>query len=271
MELELIVLVLALTSAGFAAGLVAGLLGVGGGTVLVPVLFQTFVFFDLPIYLQVHMAVGTSLAVICFTGVQSARSHWKLGAVDRDILLSWGVFIAVGALIGAIAARYVSPDGLKLIFATLSMGLGVHMLFGGHRQISGQVRLGLIAQKTTSACIGFLSALMGIGGGMLSVPLLVMAGRSVHKAVGTSAALGVLVAVPATIGFMVGGMGLAGRPVFSFGYVNMLAVAVIIPASMLAAPIGAKLAHRLSQRRLNNIFAGFLLLTGGRMLLAIWI
>ena len=127
-SVEMIALALALLAAGFASGIIAGMLGVGGGIVLVPVLFQTFVFFDLPAHLQIHMAVATSLAIICFTGTQSARSHLAMQAVDVDILKSWFIFVAVGALSGAIAARFIAPGGLKLVFAALTLFMGLRML-----------------------------------------------------------------------------------------------------------------------------------------------
>ena len=131
---DMVLLTLGLLASGYVSGIIAGLLGVGGGIILVPVLFQTFVWFDFPAHLQIHMAVGTSLAIICFTGGQSARSHLKRGAVDIDILRSWGVFVGLGALSGALLARLIVPDGLKLIFATLALVLGARMLRGAKRQ-----------------------------------------------------------------------------------------------------------------------------------------
>jgi len=268
---DMILLAVALAGAGFLSGLIAGLLGVGGGIVLVPALYQTFVFFDLPAGLQMHMAVGTSLAIICFTGAQSARSHFKRDAVEIDKLKSWGGFIIAGALAGAIASRFIAPSGLKLVFAALSLGLGVRMLLGGQKSGAAvPVALSRFWQKTGALNIGFFSALMGIGGGTFSVPLLGRAGLDIHKAVGTSAALGVFVAIPATLGFMLAGQGLPALPPLSVGYVNMLALLLMIPTSILGAPIGVRLAHRLSENTLHYIFAGFLFLSGGRMALALF-
>lgn len=268
---DMVLLVAALAGAGFLSGLIAGLLGVGGGIVLVPVLYQTFVFFDLPAYLQMHMAVGTSLAIICFTGAQSARSHFKRDAVELTKLKSWGGFIIAGALVGAIASRFIAPSVLKLVFAALSLGLGVRMLARGQNTEAAKLSpLPVFWQKSGALNIGFFSALMGIGGGTFSVPLLGRSGLDIHKAVGTSAALGVFVAIPATLGFMLAGQGLPELPALSVGYVNMLALLLMIPASMLGAPLGVRLAHRLSETTLHFIFAGFLLLSGGRMALALF-
>lgn len=269
--MDMFVLVPALMLAGYASGLIAGLLGVGGGIVLVPVLYQCFVFFGYPEAVQIHMAVGTSLAIICFTGVRSARSHWQLGSVDRAILLSWGGFVGAGALVGALAAHYIAPTGLKIIFAALALTLGLRMLVTSRKDATPVAVLPMGVQKIASAAVGFFSALMGIGGGTLSVPLLGLSGRDVHKAVGTSAALGVLIAVPATLGFMLSDTGLATPPYLSVGYISLIAVALVFPLSVWAAPTGAKLAHKLSQKTLGYIFAGFLLVSGTRMLLAIWV
>ena len=267
MELGLLAAVLA--GRRFCLGVIAGLLGVGGGIILVPVLFQTFVIFDLPTYLQIHMAVGTSLAIICFTGTQSARAHFKRGAVDTQVLKSWGGFIAVGALSGAIAARFIAPAGLKIIFATLALTMAVRMVTSKNGGEAGTASIAAGLQKALASLIGFFSALMGIGGGTLSVPLLNASGRDVLRAVATSSVLGVIIAVPATIGFIIGGWNLPDLPPFALGYVNMLAFLMMIPTSMLGAPLGAKLAHKLSKPTLNKIFAGFLFVSGGRMLLAL--
>lgn len=267
---EVTILAAVLLAAGFTSGIVAGLLGVGGGMILVPVLFQVFVFFDLPAHLQIHMAVASSMAIICFTGARSAYSHFKRGAVDMDVVKSWGVYIAAGALVGAGAARFIAPTGLKIIFAALTLSMAARMLLNKNPGEAGAARLSAYTQKTLAALVGFFSALMGIGGGTLSVPLLNASGRDVLRAVGTSSVFGVFIAIPAALGFMLGGWSLPGLPPFALGYVNLMAVAAIIPTSILAAPIGAQLAHKISKKTLNGFFAGFLIIAGGRMLLAIF-
>ena len=271
MESELAVLAVTLLVAGFLSGIVAGLLGVGGGMILVPVLFQTFIFFDLPTHLQIHMAVATSMAIICFTGSLSARTHFKRGAVDVDVVKSWGIYIAIGALIGAGAARFIAPAGLKIIFAALTLTMATRMLLNKNSGEAGEARISLWVQKSLASLVGFFSALMGIGGGTLSVPLLNASGRDVLRAVGTSSVFGVFIAVPATVGFIVGGWSLVDLPDYTLGYVHVLALLAIIPTSMAAAPLGVRLAHRLSRKTLNGIFAGFLIVSGGRMLLALFI
>lgn len=268
---EISILAAVLSGAGLASGFVAGLLGVGGGMILVPVLFQVFVFFDLPTHLQIHMAVASSMAIICFTGARSAQSHYRRGGVDMVAVKSWGLYIAMGALIGAGAARFIAPAGLKLIFATLALTMAARMLLNKNPGAAGEARIGVATQKTLASLVGFFSALMGIGGGTLSVPLLNASGRDVLRAVGTSSVFGLFIAVPAALGFILGGWSLPDIPSFALGYVNLLAVAAIIPTSILAAPWGAKVAHGLAQKTLNAIFACFLIVSGGRMLLALFI
>ncbi|MCH1568200.1 MAG: sulfite exporter TauE/SafE family protein, partial [Alphaproteobacteria bacterium] len=222
-------------------------------------------------HLQIHMAVSTSMAIICLTGSLSARTHFKRGAVDVDVVKSWGIYIAIGALIGAGAARFIAPAGLKIIFAALTLTMATRMLLNKNPGEAGEARISLWVQKSLASLVGFFSALMGIGGGTLSVPLLNASGRDVLRAVGTSSVFGVFIAVPATIGFMVGGWSLVDLPDYTLGYVHVLALLAIIPTSMAAAPLGVRLAHRLSKKTLNGIFAGFLIVSGGRMLLALFI
>lgn len=265
--MELLAPVMGLLAAGLLSGVIAGLLGVGGGIVLVPVLFQTFILFDAPPEIRMHLAVGTSLSVICLTGWQSFRAHARAGAVDYGILRRWGASVAAGALAGAVAARFISAAGLIFVFASLSLILGLRMAF----RAEAAPRAGLTQgrQKFLSGLIGFFSALMGIGGGTFSVPLLMAAGRDMHRAVATSAAIGIIVAVPATLGFIAAGWGAAGLPDFSLGFVNAAAFLAMSPAAMLGAPLGARLAHRLARRTLEYIFVAFLLLSAARMFAAL--
>ena len=272
METELALLAVVLLVAGFLSGIVAGLLGVGGGMILVPVLFQTFIFF------RPSGTFANSYGGCQFNGDYLLHRHF-VGAQPFSgaarLMSMWskagGMFIAIGALSGAVAARFIAPAGLKIIFATLALTMAARMLLNKNPGEAGASSISLVVQKGLASLVGFFSALMGIGGGTLSVPLLNASGRDVLRAVGTSSVFGVFIAVPAALGFMAGGWSLPDLPPLSFGYVNLLAVLAIIPTSMLAAPLGARLAHRLTKKALNNIFAGFLIVSGGRMLIAIFI
>ncbi len=261
----LISLLLPLLLAGAAAGLIAGLLGVGGGILLVPVLSVVLPTIGVPDSVSMHIAVASSLAVIIATAIASARAHAKRGSVDTDLVRRWAPFIAIGALAGALVARMLSGDVLRVMFAVLAFVLGVRFLLARERETS---RLALAAnpQRACAAGIGVLSAWLGIGGGSFSVPLINALGRPVQRAVGTSAWLGLFIAVPATAGYIVGGLGVAGRPDFSLGYLHLPSVIIIGAAGVLLAPVGAQLAHALPQRRLKQVFGVFLLMASARLI-----
>jgi uncharacterized membrane protein YfcA len=256
----------ALLLAGAAAGLLAGLFGVGGGTVLVPALLQVFIMYDYSPDTAMHLAVATSLATIIPTGLASARAHYWRGAVDKVVLKMLAPSVALGALAGAVLSRLFSGWWLTLMFGVFAALVALLMLRGkkGFALVSalptGGKRHGL------GGFIGSLSALLGIGGGTISVPTLAACGYAMPTAVGTGAALGLFIAIPGTLGFIVSGWGTPGLPPFSLGYISLLAVLVIAPMSVLFAPLGARLAHWLPELWLRRGFALFLLLVAGRML-----
>ncbi len=260
--LEIITLAAVFIIAGSAAGIIAGLLGVGGGIVIVPVLFQTFIFMGIDQGLQMHLAVGSSLAVIIVTAIQSARAHHQKGAIAVDILKIWAPYIVLGVVFGSIAARFLQADSLKFIFGFLSLLVAVYLNLPKKHSIGFPRQW---VQHLISVMIGFFSSLMGIGGGTFSVAALSLFGLSIHRAVGTSSAFGFFIALPGTIGFMIAGYGLEGRPVFSIGYVNWLAVICLVPMTALCAPLGARLAHKFSRVTLERAFSLFLIITAARM------
>lgn len=262
---QVLPLAIALPLVGIAAGLIAGLLGVGGGIVIVPVLYHVFTILGLDEAVRMHVAVGTSLATIIATSTSSWRSHARKGAVDMELLRDWGPFILVGVALGSLAAGWVKGPVLTGIFAVFALLVSLHMAFGrpewrlGHSLPTGAAKAGL------AALIGGCSAMMGIGGGTFAVPTLTLFGTPIHRAVGTASAIGLIIGIPGTIGFILTGWNAAPLPPFSLGYVNLLAVAAILPTSMAAAPWGARLAHSLDTRLLRRAFAVFLFLTSVRM------
>ncbi len=263
---ELIQLVLLLAAAGVAAGVLAGLLGVGGGIVLVPVLDLAFGAAGVPEAVRMHLAVGTSLASIVPTALSSARAHWRRGGVDPAVALSWSPAIAAGASLGAWLASRVEGGVLSLVFAVVALAAGLRMVIGGGVSAEGRDRgAAHLRWSPLPVLIGTVSSMMGIGGGTLSVPALSALGLSVHRAVGTSAWLGLWIALPAAVGFAWLGRGSTGLPPFSLGHVNLLALAVLLPATVLAAPLGAKIAHSLTRRQLAMTFGLFLLVSALRM------
>jgi uncharacterized membrane protein YfcA len=255
----------ALAAASVVAGFAAGLLGVGGGIVIVPVLYQLFTFMGLPPSLAMQMSVGTSLLTIIPTGFMSARSHSKRGAVDWKLIRSWGPLALAGVLCAVIVARYVDGKVLSGVFAVIALIVALDMFL---RRNGGQVTDGFpngFVKHIIGFFIGGFSTLMGIGGGTLSVPILTAVGYQIRNAVGTAAALGPIIAVPGAIGFVINGLDVAGRPPFSIGYVNLAAFALLLPAGLLLPSVGAKVAHKIPQRSLKLLFAAFLFVTAVRM------
>jgi uncharacterized membrane protein YfcA len=265
-ELALPWLLPLLAATGAVAGILAGLLGVGGGIVIVPVLYYVFAYLGVDEAVRMHLAVGTSLATIVPTSIRSALAHRARGSVDGTVFRSWAPCMLAGAVVGAWAATLADFRVLTSVFAGVALPVALHMASGrAHWRLAAAPPSGgpMVALATL---VGGVSAMMGIGGGTLSVPLLTLFGVPIHRAVGTAAALGMVIAVPAVAGFVAGGWSVPGRPQFSAGYVNLLGFAVIVPMTMLVAPLGARLAHALSQVHLRRAVALFLGITALRML-----
>jgi uncharacterized protein len=260
---------IALIIAGAFAGFIAGLLGVGGGIVVVPALFFIFSALGVSEAVRMHLAVGTSLATIIVTSLISARSHAARGVVDAALLRQWAPGVISGVFVGSGLALLMDGRTLTGIFASIALALAVQMAFGNQGwRISEDLPRGIVAQ-VIAATIGAISALMGIGGGALSILALSLYGYPIHRAIGTAAAIGFLIGVPGTIGFILGGWGNPALPPLSLGFVNLLAALLILPTSMLFAPLGAKAAHALPARGLKLAFAVFLAATSIRMF--IWV
>lgn len=258
-------IVAALLTAGAAAGLMAGMLGIGGGIVIVPVLFHLFGTIGVPEAVRMHLAIGTSLSTIVATAAISTRSHHRRGSVDWDLLRSWGPAVAVGVALGTLTATVMDAVGLKAVFATVAILVAAYLAFApatmrlAERLPDNPVRFAM------GAVIGGVSSMMGIGGGTLSVPSMVLCGYPPKRAVGTASAIGLIIAVPGTIGFMATGFGADGLPPLSVGYVSVLGFCLIVPATMAAAPLGVRIAHAVDPIVLKRLFALFLTLTAVRM------
>ncbi|WP_213548281.1 sulfite exporter TauE/SafE family protein [Vannielia litorea] len=262
----LFALAVGLVATGAVAGVLAGLLGVGGGIVIVPVLFWLFDWLGVPDAVAMHVAVATSLATIIPTSISSARSHHKKGAIDAALLKSWAPVIFVGALIGGLLSKVIASSGLTLIFGVIALLVSINMALPKKIVLADELPQGPIARGLVPGFIGVFSALMGIGGGTLSVPTLTAFSFPVHRAVGTAAAFGLVIAVPAVIGFVWSGIGVPLRPPYSLGYVSIPAAVLIFSASVFTAPVGSNIAHRLNPARLKLAFAAFLFLSALKML-----
>lgn len=264
---EMLLLGGGLVGASIIAGIVAGLLGVGGGIVIVPVLYWLFTFIAFPEDLAMHMAVATSLATIITTSISSMRAHHKRGAVDFDLLKRWAPALAIGALAGGLAARVFEPAVLTGIFGTVGLLVAINLTIPKPLVISDQMPKTPI-QVAIATVIGFVSSLMGIGGGTLGVPTMAAFSYPIHRAVGTASAFGLVISIPAVIGFVISGWDVPGRPPLSLGYVSLVATAIILPFTTFFAPLGARIAHALEPKWVKRAFAIFLTLTAIKMLLS---
>lgn len=249
---------------GAVAGMFAGLLGIGGGIIIVPVLAMVFTSQGVSIDVLMHIAIGTSLATIVVTSLSSIRAHHKHQAINWPVVRVITIGLFIGGLIGAVIAKRIAGEDLKLIFSIFMFLIAAQMYFGNttkaHRTLPNKP--GMILAGTG---IGTIASLMGVGGGSMSVPFFTWCNMSIRKAVATSSAVGFPIAVAGTIGFILTGWSVTDRPVMSLGYVNLPAFLSIVVASVLSAPLGAWIAHRISPVILKRIFAGFLFILGIRM------
>ena len=262
-------LAIALLSTGVIAGLLAGLLGVGGGIVIVPVLYHVFTLLGIDETLKMHIAVGTSLATIVPTSIASSIAHYKKGNIDKNLVSQLIPGVLIGVIVGTYSSGLISSGALTIIFAVIALMVSGNMILGSK---SFQISDSLPSRPGTTliaTCIGSLSALMGIGGGTLSVPILNAFKVPMHKAVGTGAALGVLISIPGSAGFIYNGLGAENLPPLSIGYLNLIGFALITPTTMKMAPIGAEIGHKIDQNLLKKLFAVFLGLTSLKMFYAL--
>ena len=259
-------LIVSLLGAGLVAGLAAGLFGIGGGAIIVPVLI--ILFEDVLGFTETgsHVAIGTSLATIILTSARSVMAHNKRGAVDWQIIRTWAPWIMAGAVAGQLVTGYVSGDGLKLFFGVMAFVLAAQLYFGrpGWR-IADEMPDG-VPRAGFGSAVGALSAVMGIGGGTFGVSLMLVFGRAVHQAVATAAGFGIAIGLPSAITAIGVGWGREGLPPFSLGHVNLLAFVLISMCTVAMAPVGARLAHSLDAGRLKKLFAVLLSIVAVRMI-----
>jgi uncharacterized protein len=264
---ELVFVVIGLLAGGVATGLLAGLFGVGGGAIIVPVIYGIFGLMNVPEELRMPLSVGTSLAVIIPTSMQSFRAHYAKGAVDMEVLKLWALPVVLGVFLGAYIARFAPPSLFKIVFVCVATLTAIKLFFGGDKwRIGDHLPMGL-PMRLYGGLIGLLSSLMGIGGGQLSNVFLTAYGKPIHNAIATSAGLGILVSIPGAIGYMVAGWPkMQALPPLSIGFVSLIGLLLIAPTSSFFAPYGARLAHRLPKRKLEIGFGIFMVLVSLRFL-----
>ncbi|HSN71237.1 MAG TPA: sulfite exporter TauE/SafE family protein [Steroidobacteraceae bacterium] len=262
-----LVLIALVAVAGISGGLLAGLLGVGGGIVIVPLLELAFTGAGLDPEVTMHLAVATSMATIVPTSISSSRAHARRDSVDHRVVASWAPWIVGGALLGALVAARLDGRVLAFVFAALALGVAARMLLQRPAAPVPNAMPSASGGSAIPAAIGFLSALLGIGGGTLSVPALTWRGLPIHRAVGTAARIGLWISLPATIGFLLARPPAGTAPPLAIGYVHIPAFVLVSMLTWICAPWGARIAHRASRRLLTAAFSVFLLAVAVRMLL----
>lgn len=266
---ELWLLIPLLLATGVFAGLLAGLLGVGGGIVIVPILYHIFTGFGVETAIAMPLAVGTSLSTIVLTSIVSARKHYAKGGVDVALVKDWIVPVLLGVLLGALAPAIIDGAKVKTVFGIMLVLVSLHMLASSHWKLELFSQLpNKLMQQLLAVLVGGFSAMLGIGGGTLMVPLLTLFAFPIHRAVSTASVYGLIISVPATLVYVLNGWEVEGLPQFSTGYVNWAAFIILVPMTMWFAPLGVKLAYRLNVPQLKRAFAIFLCLIGIKMVLA---
>lgn len=264
MEAILVYTVILLIAA-VVSGLLAGFFGIGGGIIMVPVLFHLLQAQGYNDDISYKVATATSLAAIIFIGLYSARQHYKLDAVDIKIVKKWAVFLMLGSFFGAILNRYLPVSFLFFVFIGVISFAALNLLQVRHRVIADKLPENLGYNGFLGSVIGCLSTWIGIGGGTLTTPILTAYNVPIHRSIGTASAIGVIIAVSATFGNLISGFNIEGRPAFSIGYVNLIGFICLATVSAWFAPIGARLAHRFDPLVLKRSFAVFLILVAVRM------
>ncbi len=256
--------------AGIVAGILAGVFGIGGGAIIVPVLFEAFRILGVPEEVRMQLCVGTSLAIIVPTTIRSYLAHRAAGMVIARVMRDWTIPALVGVAIGAVAAAYAPADVFKLTFVVVAGAIAAKLLFGRATWVVATSLPGSIPMTIYGFLIGLASSLMGVSGGSLSTIVLTFYGQPIHNAVGTSAGLGVPITIAGTIGYILAGWShQASLPPLSIGFVSLIGVAVMAPISSLVAPYGARLAHALPKRKLEIAFGLFLLAAAARFLVSL--
>ena len=260
MEFEFLYFLILLLITGVFSGLLAGLLGVGGGLIIIPMVFYILNYYGFSMDIIMHVAIASSLGVISLTSLSSIYAHYKLMNIDEDVIKKWFVGVILGSILGAIFASYIDGNLLVVIFVVIAGTVAISMFFNINIVIAKDIPQNFFLNSFISFLIGYFSVLIGIGGGSFSVPTLNAFGKNIHRAVGTSATIGFFIALPGFITYALTGWMVEGLPRYSLGYVNWPIVLSVASVSVLTAPLGAKLSSKYNKKTLKKIFSIFLLL-----------
>ena len=255
--------VLAISAA--VAGFMAGLLGVGGGIIMVPALYYAFTVLDFELVTRMHLAVGTSLAIIIPTSIISTKTHMEYDAVDFKMVKSFGLFILMGVILGTFLAVNLRTPTLVLFFSIFAFMVGLFFIFLREKLVENPKTISDIVKNLSGIVIGFISVPLGIGGGSLMVPFMRTFGYDIRKSIGTAAAVGFLISLSGTITMIMGGKIIDNvNTPFSIGYINLLGFAVFVPVTMVMARLGAKAVYKIDKKILSKIFGTFLIIVSVR-------
>src|SRR6202161_2770295 len=266
-----------LVAVGALSGFLAGIFGIGGGAILVPVFYECFRLAAVPLEVRMPLCVGTSLAIIIPTSISSYRAHHARGAIDLAILKAWWLPVLVGVIAGSVTARYAPERLFKIVFVAVAYSAAVRLLFSREAWKFGDDFPRGLLMNVYGFIVGLLSTLMGIGGGLFSNLLMTFYGRPIHQAVATSSALAVLISIPGAIGYVYAGWPAAAhypdvaalQLPFALGYVSLIGAVLVMPTSLLTAGLGVRVAHALSKRTLEVAFGCYLLVVGSRFVLSL--
>jgi uncharacterized membrane protein YfcA len=274
---DLVELALMLVAVGALSGFLAGLFGIGGGAILVPVFYECFRLAGVPLEVRMPLCIGTSLAIIIPTSIGSFRAHYLRGAVDMDVLKRWWLPIILGVAAGSVTARFAPERLFKIVFVMVAWSAATRLLLAREAwKLGDDVPKGFL-MRVYGFFVGLLSTLMGIGGGLFANLLMTFYGRPIHQAVATSSALAVLISIPGAFGYVYAGWPAAARfpdvaalqlP-FAIGYVSLIGAVLVMPMTLVTAPLGVKAAHAMSKRALEMAFGSYLFIVGGRFVISL--
>lgn len=274
---ELVKLALMLVAVGALSGFFAGLFGIGGGAILVPVFYECFRLAGVPVEVRMPLCIGTSLAIIIPTSISSFRAHYRRGAVDMEIIKRWWLPIVLGVAAGSVTARFAPERLFKIVFVMVAWSAAARLLLARDGWKFGDELPKGFLMRLYGFFVGLLSTLMGIGGGLFANLLMTFYGRPIHQAVATSSALAVLISIPGALGYVYAGWPAAARfpdvaalqlP-FAIGYVSLIGAVLVMPMTLVTAPLGVKAAHAMSKRALEMAFGAYLLIVGGRFVISL--
>jgi len=275
---EVLELAVLLVAVGALSGFLAGVFGIGGGAILVPVFYECFRLAGVPLDVRMPLCVGTSLAIIIPTSISSYRAHNARGAIDMSILKAWWLPVLIGVLAGSLIARYAPERLFKIVFVMVAWFAAVRLLSARESWKLGDDLPKGPLMRVFGLFVGLLATLMGVGGGLFANLLMTFYGRPIHQGVATSSAIAVLVSIPGALGYIYAGWPaaahypdvLALQFPFALGYVSLIGAVLVMPTSLLIAPLGVRVAHALSKKTLERAYGSYLLIVGTRFAISLW-